>query len=267
MFSTRQQFSRWVAIFGVGALALTACAEPVPGRAVAQPGANSTQSAADPSTVARPSSSAPTTSSSSSSSESSSRSSASSASSSTSPPAENTQTPPEETTAPEDTGAAAPTGDETPPGTTLALTDPATLPVTFIDDTGNFTFSDFKVVQGSTDDWAKLDVEPGTTAGLAPWYISFTVTQVSGPANFEYSDFITEIDGVTDQGRDLEYSYGYGSSVGCESGYFKDGYSVGDSYTTCTVFQTDDRAKVVQLEFRGEYDGPYYDNPVVWTVG
>lgn len=267
MFSTRQQFSRWVAILGVGALALTACADPVSGRAVAQPGAASTQSAAAPSTVARPSSSAPTTSSSSSSSKSSSSSSASSSSSSSTPPEENTATPPEETTAPGDTGAAAPTGDETPPGTTLALTDPATLPVTFIDDTGTFTFSDFKVVQGSVDDWAKLEVEPGTTAGLAPWYVSFTVTQISGKVTFEYSDFISEIRGVTDQGRDLDYSYAYGSSVGCESGYFRDGYAIGDSYTTCTVFQTDDRAKVVQLEFRGEYDGPYYDNPVVWTVG
>ncbi len=268
MTTKRQQFSRWIAILGVGALALTACADPVSGRAVADPGVVSTDSQSDPSTVNKPDPTPSTTSGPSSSESSSSSSSASSTSSSSSEsedPQEPTDDPPEPTDGEDEGSSPAPTGDETPPGTTLAITDSATMPLEYAGENGIFTFSDIKAVQGTAEDWKKLGAEE-ETAGLSPWYVSFTVTQVGGDLKFEYSDFGFEIDGVTDQGRELEIAIVSGGEVGCESGYYKPGYALGDSYTTCAVWQTDDRAKLVQLEFRGDYDGPYYESPVVWTV-
>ncbi|AZI57381.1 hypothetical protein EH165_03605 [Nakamurella antarctica] len=259
--STRFAQRWWVAMGALGLLIVSACASEVGGTAIAEPGAVPTSK-----TISSPTSATPSKSSSSSGSTSATAGTTQTTTSNSPTSEPTTESSDPQSSASDDGSGLPPEGSEgqTPPGAVLKLTDPATLRIEYFD-TGIFTFTGFSIVQGTAEDWVKYGVDPATTVGLLPWVVRVTVKQEAGPLTFQYSSVESDIRIITDQGRELNYSTAYGSDD-CKGDYYTDAYVLGDSYTTCTIYEGDDRAKVVKLEWNGSYDGPYYDNPVTWTV-
>ncbi|AZI58886.1 hypothetical protein EH165_12790 [Nakamurella antarctica] len=245
----------WVAMTAVALLTASACGSEVSGNTSTEGGATSPGTISSP---AAPTSQSPAT-----------ESSSTDPSSSETPPSDepNSGTP---TSSPSDDGSGVPPkGGEgqTQPGATLSLTDTATLRSEFAGDAGIFTYTDFKIVQGTVEDWFELGVDSTSVVGLVPWYVTVTIKQEEGALAFAYANLESDIRPVTDLGEMVLNAGGYGERVGCLPAFYNDGYVLGDSYTTCSVWKVSETEKIAGLTWTGGYDGPYYENPVKWVVG
>lgn len=154
----------------------------------------------------------------------------------------------------------------TAPGTQLRYGDSATVPITFADADGVFTFGNLTVTKGSANDWTQLGVDPVDSEGQEPWYLRATVKQESG-GDFTFASVETDLFGYTADDVSvvpvfvLDYQNPLCPVTGAD-----DNFGVGDSYSSCTVLPVESGVNLDRIQFEGssDLDSPYFDKPVVW---
>jgi len=154
-------------------------------------------------------------------------------------------------------------------GTTLALGEPATVPVSSGPDQGVITLGTFTLAQGSDADWTALEGEGYDPAGTTPWYLKLTITVESG-SDIAFDSVETNLEGVVTGQDPLYGDIALQDNTICPIATVADNFTAGQSYDSCIVFAVPSGQSVSQISFAGDespYTTEYIDKPVVWTAG
>lgn len=160
-------------------------------------------------------------------------------------------------------GDAEASGEATQPGTSLALGEPATIPIEYNDNQGLASMVVVGIEEGDVADMADFDLDDGVE-GNVPYYVTFSMTKVSGG---ELSGAGPESDagGLLDDGAPAQELSLIGSFEPCDTQYADEEFDAGETYETCRVFMAPEGSAVTGVEYYGDYDGDYYESPITWA--
>ncbi|WP_338073680.1 hypothetical protein [Kineococcus siccus] len=161
--------------------------------------------------------------------------------------------------------AGAPAAGLTAAGTELPLGGAATLPAESSGSTGTFTVSVDSIERGTDAELAELELGD-KVAGMAPYYVRYTVTGGQNAAALRGNDIAQDISALLPDGSEASPVILFRKWDRCASGDQGVDFAEGSTYQTCRVFVAPSSVQVTKAEF-SDFDGPYdpYDGePVTW---
>lgn len=157
-------------------------------------------------------------------------------------------------------------GDFTPPGTTLALGETATVPFEYGDGKGVLAFTVTDIEKGEPADLEELDLGD-QAAGLTPYYIRITAEGVDeSAASLAYSSFTGEFDGLLPDGSTGSTIYLVGDWDKCENTNLPGDFAQGDTVETCLAVAAGGDVEVTSVRYAAlDTDYEMFDGePLLW---
>ena len=154
----------------------------------------------------------------------------------------------------------------TAPGSTLPLGTAATLPETLSGTTATFTVSVDSIERGTDAELADLDLGD-KVAGMAPFYVHYTVTGGQNAAALRGTDISQDITALLPDGSKATPVILFQKWERCAHGDQSVDFTQGSTYQTCRIFVAPSSLQITSAQF-STYDTDYntYDGkPVTWS--
>lgn len=154
----------------------------------------------------------------------------------------------------------------TAPGTTLPLGTAATLPETLSGTTATFSVSVDSIERGTDAELATLDLGD-KVAGMAPFYVHYTVTGGQNAAAHRGTDISQDITALLPDGSKAAPVILFQKWERCAHGDQSVDFTEGSTYQTCRIFVAPSSLQITSAQF-STYDTDYdtYDGkPVTWS--
>lgn len=154
-------------------------------------------------------------------------------------------------------------GEVTQPGTSLAIGEPATIPIEYSDNQGLASVTVVGIEEGDLAAMADFDLDDGVE-GNVPYYVTFSMTKVSG-GELSGAGPESEAGGLLDDGTPAQELSLIGSFEPCDTQYADEEFDAGETYESCRVYMAPEGSAVTSVEYHGDYGGDYYETPIIWA--